>query len=89
MKHLQQILIKALQRTAPLWSPLKDAYALVHQASQILANEARLSGAQVRERYLAWIGEGQPCGRPTASPPAGEWCASRLAAVTRWSPRTS
>ena len=59
MKHLQQILIKALQRTAPLWSPLKDAYALVHQASQILANEARLSGAQVRERYLAWIGHMQ------------------------------
>lgn len=59
MKHLQQILLKALQHTSALWSPLKEAYALVHQARQILANEAHLSGVQVREGYLAWIGHMQ------------------------------
>jgi hypothetical protein len=55
LKHLQQILIKALQRTAAYWPPLKDAYALVYQAAHILANHERHSSAQVRETYLAWV----------------------------------
>jgi len=52
---LQQILTRALARTAALWPPLKDAYALVYQAAHILANHERQTGAQVRETYLAWI----------------------------------
>jgi len=55
LKHLQQILIKALQRTAALWPPLKEAYGLVYQAAHILANHEQQTGAQVRETYLAWI----------------------------------
>ncbi len=55
LKHLQQILTRALQRTAGLWPPIKDAYALVYQAAHILANHEQQAGAQVRERYLAWV----------------------------------
>lgn len=59
LKHLQQILTKALQRTAALWPPIKDAYALVYQAAHILANHEQQTGAQVRETYLAWIAQMQ------------------------------
>ena len=52
---MQRILTKALQRTAALWPPLKDAYELVYQAAHILANHEQQTGAQVRETYLAWI----------------------------------
>jgi len=52
---LQQLLTKALQRTAALWPPLKEAYALVYQAAHILANHQQQTGAQVRETYLAWV----------------------------------
>jgi hypothetical protein len=52
---LQQILTRALQRTAGLWPPIKDAYALVYQAAHILANHEQQTGAQVRETYLAWV----------------------------------
>src|SRR5712692_8492357 len=55
LKHLQQILAKALQRTAALWPPIKDAYALVYQAAHILANHEQQTGAQVRETYQAWV----------------------------------
>jgi hypothetical protein len=56
---LQQILTKALQRTAALWPPLKDAYGLVYQAAHILANHQPQTGAQVRETYLAWVAQMQ------------------------------
>jgi hypothetical protein len=52
---LQQILTRALQRTAGLWPPIKDAYTLVYQAAHILANHQQQTGAQVRETYLAWL----------------------------------
>jgi hypothetical protein len=52
---LQQLLGKGLQSTATLWPPLQSAYQLVHQAEQILANPEQHTGAQVRERYLAYI----------------------------------
>ena len=55
LKHLQQILTKALARTATLWPPIKDAYALIYQAAHILANHEQQTGAQVRETYLAWV----------------------------------
>ncbi len=52
---MQQILSRALQRTAGLWPPIKAAYALVYQAAHILANHEHQTGAQVRETYLAWV----------------------------------
>ena len=52
---MQQILAKALQRTAGLWPPLKDAYALGYQAAHILANHEQQTAAQVRETYLDWV----------------------------------
>ncbi len=56
---MQQILTKALQRTAALWPPLKDAYGQVYQAAHILANHEQQTGTQVRETYLAWIAQMQ------------------------------
>ena len=56
---MQQLLTKALQRTAALWPPIKDAYALVYQAAHILANHQQQTGAQVRETYLAWVAQMQ------------------------------
>jgi len=55
LKHLQQILSRALQRTAALWPSIKDAYALVYQAAHILANHEQQTGAQIRETYLAHL----------------------------------
>ena len=52
---MQQILAKALQRTAGLWLSIKDAYALVYQAAHILANHEQQTAAQVRETYLDWV----------------------------------
>jgi hypothetical protein len=48
-------LTKGLQATAALWPPLQRAYGWVHQAAQILANEERSTGTQVREAYLAYV----------------------------------
>lgn len=56
---MQQLLTKALQRTAALWPPIKEAYALVYQAAHILANHEQQTGAQVRETYLAWVAQMQ------------------------------
>ncbi len=55
VKLLQQLLTKGVKATAALWSPLQCAYGLVHQAAQILANDEQHTGAQVRERYLAFV----------------------------------
>jgi hypothetical protein len=52
---LQQLLVRALQRTATLWPPLKNAYALVYQAAHILANHEQQTSAQIRETYLAHL----------------------------------
>ena len=52
---MQQLLTKALSRTATLWPPLKSAYALVYQATHILANHEQQTGAQIRETYLAHL----------------------------------
>jgi hypothetical protein len=38
---------------------LQRAYELVHQAAEILANQQQVSGAQVRERYLAFLSQMQ------------------------------
>ena len=55
LKQLQHLLTKGLQATAALWPPLQRAYGWVHQATQILANEERFTGTQVREDYLAYV----------------------------------
>jgi hypothetical protein len=52
---LHHLLTKGLQRTAPFWPPIKDAYALVYQAAHILANHEEGTGVQVQERYLAFV----------------------------------
>ncbi len=52
---MQQLLAKALQRTAGLWPPIKHAYALVYQAAHILANHEQQTAAQVRETYWGWV----------------------------------
>jgi hypothetical protein len=59
LKQVHQLLTKGLQATAPLWPPLQNAYGLVHQASQILANEPQHTGAQIRASYLAFISQMQ------------------------------
>jgi hypothetical protein len=59
LKQLQQLLTKGLQATATLWPPLQSTYGLVHQAATILANEPQHTSAQVRERYLAFVGDMQ------------------------------
>jgi hypothetical protein len=51
------MLTKALSRTAALWPPIKDAYALVYQAAHILANHEQQTGAQVRESYLVHLSQ--------------------------------
>ena len=55
LRQLQQHLRKGLQATALLWPPLQRCYELVHQATQLLANDEQCPGAQVRERYLAHV----------------------------------
>ncbi|GHO55754.1 hypothetical protein KSB_42290 [Ktedonobacter robiniae] len=57
LKQLHQLLLKGLQATAPLWSPLQRAYEFVHWAAQILANHEQETGAQVRERYLRYVAQ--------------------------------
>jgi hypothetical protein len=44
-----------MKATASLWPSLQSAYKQVHQAVQILANPEQYTGAQVRERYLAYV----------------------------------
>jgi hypothetical protein len=56
---LQQLLVKGLKTTDALWPPLQSAYRLVHQAAEILANHQQHTGTQVRERYLAFVGQMQ------------------------------
>lgn len=38
---------------------MQRAYELVHQAAEILTNQQQVSGAQVRERYLAFLSQMQ------------------------------
>jgi hypothetical protein len=56
---LQQLLTKGIKATASLWPPLQSAYQLVHQASEILANQEQYTGTQVRERYLVFLSQMQ------------------------------
>jgi hypothetical protein len=44
-----------MKATTSLWSPLQSAYKLVQQAEHILANHEQYTGAQVQERYRAFV----------------------------------
>ena len=59
LQQLQQLLTKGLKVTAALWPPLQSAYRLVHQAAEILANHEQHTEKQVRECYLAHVGQMQ------------------------------
>ncbi len=48
-----------MKATTLLWPPLQSAYKLVHQAAHILANHEQYTGMQVRECYLAFVGQMQ------------------------------
>jgi hypothetical protein len=44
---------RALKKTEQVWPVLEQAYALVHQAAQVLTNHEEENGQTVRERYQA------------------------------------
>ncbi len=46
---------RGLDATATLWPELREAAAWSCQAAQILANAEQLCGAEVQERYEAWL----------------------------------
>lgn len=48
MTRLQAIVAKGLAATADAWPPLRIAYGWVHQAAQILENEAQAPAPEVR-----------------------------------------
>ena len=51
LRELQRLLTRGLKKTEHLWPALEKAYALVHQAAHVLANDEEDSGQVVRERY--------------------------------------
>ena len=51
LAQLRLLLRRGLDATAPLWPAVREAYAWVHQAAQILANHEQHAGAAVRARY--------------------------------------
>ncbi len=55
MSKLQQLLSQALKQTEALWEPLKQAYALVHQAAHLLANPQEQPADVVREQYERFL----------------------------------
>ncbi len=52
---LKGILGRALQKTAPAWPDLKQAYEWIHQGAQILENEAELTQSQVEQSFQEWM----------------------------------
>ena len=48
---LKGILGRALQKTAPAWPELRVAYQWIHQAAQILENEAELPQSEVEKHF--------------------------------------
>jgi hypothetical protein len=50
-------LTKGLAETAFLWSDVRQEYAWVHRAAHLLANEEKLSAAQVRHGYEQLLAE--------------------------------
>lgn len=46
-----------MSETAELWPTVERGFGIVHHAADILANQERLDGAAVRERYQDLLGE--------------------------------
>jgi hypothetical protein len=55
LAHLRLVVQRGLDKTAPLWPELREATAWGCQAAQLLANPEQGCGAEVRERYEAWL----------------------------------
>jgi hypothetical protein len=55
LRELHRLLGRALKKTEAVWPVLSKAYALVHQAAHLLANDEQQSGQAVRERDLAHL----------------------------------
>jgi hypothetical protein len=53
---LQALLKRGLNDTAELWPEVDVAFGWVHQAAHLLANEAGLTGTQVRRRLSGLLG---------------------------------
>jgi hypothetical protein len=51
LDKLHRLLTKGLATTEPLWSAVQAGYALIHQATHILANEDHLSAKEVQQQY--------------------------------------
>lgn len=47
---------KGLNQTESLWPPVQTAFAWLHSAADILANEAERSGQQVRRQFTGLVG---------------------------------
>ena len=48
---MKRILGRALEQTAPVWPELLQAYEWIHQAAQILENEAELPKSNLEKRF--------------------------------------
>jgi hypothetical protein len=55
VRRLARLLRRGLEVTAQHWPALRAAYALVHQAAQLLANEDAADRATVETRYAAHL----------------------------------
>jgi hypothetical protein len=55
LSRLRTLLARGLAATAALWPDIQTAYAWVHQAAHLLANEAGRSAADVRQAYTALL----------------------------------
>jgi hypothetical protein len=56
LHELHHLLVRALKKTEALWPALKVAYALLHQAADVLANHEEENAEKVRERYEKVLG---------------------------------
>ena len=57
MSRLRTLLARGLAATATLWPDIQTAYAWVHQAAHLLANDAGHSAADVRQAYTALLAD--------------------------------
>jgi len=51
LQKLKGIIEGGLEQTAELWPEVKEGFAVVHQAAEILKNQAELNGRRVRRHY--------------------------------------
>ena len=57
MTRLHTLLTRGLEATAALWPDIQTAFAWVHQAAHLLANDAGRSAADVRHAYTALLAD--------------------------------